>query len=93
MCSRQHVAQEGADVRLNVASRVALVVLGVAAVVSGSLIRAGEVSWLGFVLIGVGIVPLLLGWCGSIPINRKRRHGEHMRPEDLQDELRARFGR
>jgi hypothetical protein len=79
-------------VRLNVAVRIASIVAGVVVVVAGSLARAAEMGWSAYALIALGSVVLLLGLCGSIPINRNRRHGERLRPEDLHDELRSRFG-
>lgn len=78
--------------RLNVAVRVAAIIAGVTVVVVGSMARAAEIGWSAYTLIALGSVVLLLGLCGSIPINRNRRHGERLRPEDLQDELRSRFG-
>ncbi len=79
--------------RLNVAVRVAAIIAGVTVVVVGSMARAAEMGWSAYALIALGSVVLLLGLCGSIPINRNRRHGERLRPHDLQDELRSRFGR
>ena len=79
--------------RLNVIVRGALIVVGVASVVAGSVLRAGGGGWLSYTVIALGGVVLLFGLCGSVPINRNRRHGEQLRPEDLHDELRARFGR
>ena len=78
--------------RLNVVIRGALIVAGVASVVAGSMMRADGAGWYSYTVIALGAVVLLFGLCGSIPVNRNRRHGEHLRPEDLQDELRARFG-
>ena len=78
--------------RLNVVVRGALIVVGVVSVIAGSMMRAGEVGWVSYTVIALGAVILFLGFCGSIPINRNRRHGEQLRPDDLHDELRAKFG-
>jgi hypothetical protein len=79
-------------VRLNAVVRGALILAGVVTVVAGSMMRADAVGWVSYAIIAFGSVAMILGFCGSIPVNRNRRHGERVRPEDLHDELRARFG-
>ena len=78
--------------RLNIVVRGALIVVGVVSVIAGSMMRVDEIGWVSYAIIAFGAVILFLGFCGSIPFNRNRRHGQQLRPDDLHDELRAKFG-